>query len=317
MTPDRFESSSIRRRLPVRSERRGASTGLSTPGNVAFGGAFVLLGSAIVLVGTKIIPVDPKAVHAPYWILTVCGLVFALAGLVIWGMSWRQFVSEKRQRQMRSSRPDDLALADYAWDPRGFVPSRWGPPAKMLGVAAFLTLFLSIFNWFAFMDKGPFVLKAVVGLFDLAAIWVWCQAGVNLLRALKFGGSRVEFLKFPCPLDEPLVVRWWPPTRMTRVDQGSFTLRCVKEWHETRGSGDNRSTVLIHEEIWSGTWFLDHATMFTHLESMELRCDLPNDAVTTQLTTDQPVFWELEVKFALPGLDFKETYLIPLYDART
>ncbi len=49
---------------------------------------------------------------------------------------------------------------------------------------------------------------------------------------------------------------------------------------------------------------------------MELCCDLPDDAVTTQLTANQPVFWELEVKLALPGLDFKETYLIPVYKAR-
>lgn len=316
MTPDRFESSSIRRRLPGRTERRGSRTGLSTPGTFAFGGVFVVVGSVIVLAGTKIIHVDPKNVHGPYWMLTVVGLVFALAGVVICGMAWRQFASEKRLQQKRSCRPDDLAVADYGWDPRGFVPSRWGPPAKALGVAAFLSLFLSIFNWLAFVNNGPVASKAVVGLFDLANIWVWCVAGFKIARALKFGDSRLEFLKFPYPLDEPLVIRWWPATGIARVDQGTFTLRCVEEWQESRGQGDNQTSILIHEEIWSGVWSLDQATTFPRLESMELRCDLPADAVTTQLSADKPIFWELEVKLDLPGLDFVETYLVPLYALR-
>ena len=241
-------------------------------------------------------------------------MVFALAGLVVWGMAWRQLASEKRQEQRRFGRPDDLALADYDWNPRGFVPSRWGPPAKALGVAAFLTLFLSIFNWFAFMDGGgPVLLKAAVALFDLAAIWSWCVAGSKLLRALKFGDSRLEFLKLPYPPDEPVVLRWWPAAAIGRVDKGSFTLRCVEEWQESRGQGDNRTTVVIHEEIWSGIWFLDPARTFPRQEAIELRYELPKDAVTTQLSADKPVFWELEAKLDLPGLDFQETYLVPVY----
>ena len=315
MVPDRFESSSIRRRLPGRTDRRGVRTGLSTPGGGAFGGVFVLLGSFTVRVGTKMIAVDPKSVHAPYWVLTVVGWVFALAGLLVWGMAWRQLASEKRQEQRRFGRPGDLALADYAWDPRGFVPSRWGPPAKALGVAGFLTLFLSVFNWPAFMNDGPVPLKVAVALFDLAAAWVWCVAGWKVLRALKFGGSWLEFLKFPCPPHEPLALRWWPAAGMGRVDKGRFTLRCVEEWQESRGQGDNRTTVVIHEEIWSGTWFLDRVRSFPSRESMELRCELPKDAATTQLSTDRPVFWELEVKLDLPGLDFQEIYLVPVYAA--
>lgn len=274
----------------------------------------MLVGSAITLVGTKTIPVDPNSVHAPYWVLTVVGLVFALAGLVVWGMAWRQLASEKRQRERRSRRPDDLALADYGWDPRGFRPSRWGPPAKALCVAAFLTLFLSIFNWFAFVDGGgPVLLKAVIALFDLVAIWTWCVAGFKLLRTLKFGDSWIEFLKFPYPTDEPVILRWWPAAAISRIDKGSFTLRCMEEWLESRGQGDNRTTVVIHEEIWSGTWFLDTARTFPRQESMELRFELPKDAATTQLSADKTVFWELEVKLDLPGLDFKETYLVPVY----
>lgn len=47
---------------------------------------------------------------------------------------------------------------------------------------------------------------------------------------------------------------------------------------------------MIHEEIWSGTRFLDPARNFPRQESMELRCEPPDDAATTQLSADKPVF---------------------------
>jgi hypothetical protein len=39
----------------------------------------------------------------------------------------------------------------------------------------------------------------------------------------------------------------------------------------------------------------------------------PSDAQPTHLSTAKPTFWELEVKLDLPGLDFNETYLVPVY----
>jgi hypothetical protein len=35
--------------------------------------------------------------------------------------------------------------------------------------------------------------------------------------------------------------------------------------------------------------------------------------LSTRLSADKPLFWELEVKLKLPGLDFSETYLVPIY----
>jgi hypothetical protein len=46
---------------------------------------------------------------------------------------------------------------------------------------------------------------------------------------------------------------------------------------------------------------------------LELRFEPPADGMSTQLSADKPVFWEFEVELDLPGLDFKETYLVPVY----
>jgi hypothetical protein len=52
-------------------------------------------------------------------------------------------------------------------------------------------------------------------------------------------------------------------------------------------------------------------------DSVELRYELPADAQPTQLSADTPIFWELEVKLDLPGLDFQEIYLVPIYSPKT
>lgn len=317
MKLDRYEPSTPgRRRLAGRTERRGTQTGFTTWGAFAFGGVFVAVGTLVILVGTKVIAVDPKGVHAPYWVLTVFGAVFACGGLMVWSMAGKQYRANRRRREAAARWAGEAALIDSDWDPRGFAPPRWARAVKALAGAGFLTMFLSIFNYWAFWAGGPWMVKAIVILFDLVLLAAWWQAGVLLGRACKFGGSRIEFSVFPYRLPKPIVIRWQPATGIAHANKGSFTLRCVEEWFEHRGSGRNRSAHLVHEELWSATWHLDRPQAFRPQEEIELTYDPPADAPPTQLSADKPVFWELEVSLDLPGLDFEESYLVPVYANR-
>jgi len=309
----RYEASQSVRRLAGRTERRGAQTGFPTWGAFGFGGIFVAVGTAILLVGARVIPVDPNSVHAPWWVLTVMGVVFALAGLAVCGMGVRQYQSERRRRETQRLYPDEPARADYAWDMRGFEAPRWSRAVKGLAGVAGLSLFLSIFNYWAFVARGPWVVKAAVILFDLFLLAAWAQALILWGRAWKFGGSRIEFGSFPYRLGGPVALRWRPASGIVKARRGTFTLRCVEEWFEHRGSGKNRSAHLVQEEKWSGTWHLDQPRTFTLSEVLEFRFDPPASLPPTQLSAAKPVFWEFEVKLDLPGLDFEEIYLAPIY----
>jgi len=313
MNLDRYESSANRRRLHGRTEPRGAQTGMPTWGAIAFGGVFVAVGTGVVLMGSRVIPVDPQSVHAPWWVLTVFGTVFALAGTSVWGRAARQYRAERRRRDAIRRRPDEPALADYAWDPRGFTASRWSRAVRAIALAVFMSLFLSIFNYWAFARNGPWMVKFVTILFDLMLLAVWVGALTVLGRTLKFSGSRLEFARFPYRLDQPVLVRWHPASGIVTARNGTFTLRCVEEWFETRGHGKNRSQRLVQEETWNGTWHLEQSKIFARGEIMELTYELPADAPSTQLHAAKPVFYEFEVKLDLPGLDFEETYLVPIY----
>jgi hypothetical protein len=318
MKPDRYETSPAgRRQLSGLIEKRGSQMGMASWIGFIVGGAFVAVGVYVLLVGTKTLSVDPGSLHAPYWVLTVTGALFALGGLMIWGMAWTQLAANRQRLQAARRYPDEPALADYRWHPDGFEVSEWTGAAKAFTRALGLTVFLSIFNWWAFWGAGPWMVKTIVILFDCVGLALWWQAARQLGRAFKFGHSRMVFTRFPLRLSEPVIVRWQPSKGVTHVNKGAFTLRCVEERMETSRIGSSRRTYLVHEEIWSARWVLDQPRKLQVKEAVELRYDLPADARPTQLRSACPVYWEIEVKLDLPGLGFQESYLVPIYGPGT
>jgi hypothetical protein len=302
-----------RRRLTGDVEQRSSRSGFSTPVAFVFGLVFVVAGICIGLIGSRQIEVPESSVHAPLWILTVLGASQAVAGAMVWAMAWRQYAADRRRLVAASRHPDEPALADYPWDPTGFEVPRWHGVARFVGGAAFFTLFLSIFNYWAFVIDSPWVVKLVTALFDVVTLAIWGQASLHVGRALKFHGTRITYDRFPYRRSAPVVVHWRPAPGIRTARRGSFTLRCVEEWFETSGSGNNRSRWLVHDQLWAETLGFDDAHDFDPAEDVALSFDLPADARATSFTGDRPLFWELEVKLDLPGLDFVETYLVPVY----
>ncbi|HUR45907.1 MAG TPA: hypothetical protein VMZ27_08555 [Candidatus Saccharimonadales bacterium] len=313
MKPQRYEASPGRLRLNGMAERRGSRAAFSGLGAFLFGTPFVGAGTFIILVGTKTVSVNPRTVHAPYWILTAIGTMFALAGLLIWGTGWKSWRAQVRSQQLFKSRSTHPAFADYPWNPRGFESERWKRSVTAVGVALLLTLFLSGFNYWAFADHGPWPVKIIVGLFDLLGIAAWWRALLLMGRALKFGGSQIAFTSFPYHIGKPVVVHWLPASGIAKPRSGTFTLRCVEEFYETTGTGENRSQTLVHEQRWKGTWFLEQPDAIRPGTKIDLQYEPPEDLPETQLSAARPIFWEFEVKLDLPGLDFVETYLVPIY----
>jgi hypothetical protein len=314
MTPDRYEAYSNRRQeLSGIIQKRGTKLSVSPWAAFVFGGLFVAVGTPIILVGAKVLEINSASVHAPYWVLTVAGATFVMGGFMPWGSAWKQAATHRQCLEASRRYPNEPALVDYPWHPDGFEVSEWPGVAKSFALAIGLTVFLSIFNWWAFAANGPRMVKGVVTVFDLIAAGTWWLAARQLGRAFKFGHSRIEFPSFPCRLPGTVIVRWHPFGGINHVNKGTFTLRCVEERMETRGVGNNQRVVLVHEQIGSTQGFFEQPRHFQLQEKVELRYELPSDAQPTRLAADKPIFWELEVKLDLPGLDFNEIYLVPVY----
>ena len=313
MALSNYEESSTPERLSGNVTRLGSRWGMSTLGMVLFGLPFLGAGAGVMLVGIKKIEVDPATVHAPYWVLTIFGAVFFLAGLLMWVIAWRQFIENRRRAKALALHLTEPALLDRNWDVRGFTPSRWTKVFGHLAGLAGLALFLSIFNWWAFLADGPWLVKVIVGVFDLVLVAGLVQVAMLIGRTLKFGPSGVDYVRFPYRVGESVVVRWLVPARVNQVNGGKITLRCVEEWHETRGRGKNHSTVFIQEVKWRGTWHVEPLSELPVGKLVELGFATPPDALSTCFDTDRPVFWELKIELNLPGLDFVETYVLPVY----
>jgi hypothetical protein len=311
---DRFHADTEVKRLKGRTERRGAATGLPTWGAFLFGTVFVLAGTGIVLVGTRVFEVDPEGVHAPYWVITAMGVCFALAGLVLWGMTLRQYRAQRYHQAMLAAHPGNIALLDRPWDRSGERTPRFARAWRTVASAAGLSLFLAPFNWWAFLsDDSNWLVIGVTSLFDLVALFVWWEGLRLTLQGLRFGGARLEYRAFPYSREGRITLRWWPPRGLTSANKGQLTLRVVREWYEQHGSGKQRTVELVHEQQWAGTWSLAQVHDFQPERPVELTFDLPPGLPPSALSAERPVFWEFEVVMDIPGVDFEATYLVPVY----
>lgn len=310
-----YTVSNVRTRLTGQLWPRGSQSGLPTWGTFLFGLPFLGMGTWIALIGLEVVHVKPSSIHAPLWVLTVAGLSFFLGGVWMWTMGCKQLRANLRRKRVISHDSSDVARADYAWDEKGYMPPRWSTPIKMAAIGLAVTAFLSMFNWWAFILGGPVFVKVIVGLFDVFLIMFWCQNVIAFLRAMKFGNSQIEFTQFPFHLGEPVLLRWFTPSGINRAESGTFKLRCVEQWYERSGGDQNSSAQLIQEELWSSTASLTSPQDVPPGKIIELRFDPPGSALPTCMNAKntKPVFWELVVAFKERGLDFNQTYLVPIY----
>lgn len=304
------------RRLPNPTQARGYQSGFSPLGGTVFGGAFVAAGTLMILVGLRIIEAGGR-LHVPHWVMIPLGAVFALAGLFVWGQTWRhQLVEHRRERIMRRH-PDEPALADHDWDPTGSRSALRSQALRATLIAIFFTLFLTPMNYLVFRDhQAPWFARAGLVFFDFVTVYLIGAMIVSWSRVIKFGQAVLRFANFPLRTNEPVRLTWVAPAGCSGAATGGFTLRSIAEWHETTGAGKSRNRRLVHEQRWSGSWRLESPVMLTPGMTCELECTLPADARGTALHAERPQFWQLDVELQLPGLDFKDTYLVPIYGPR-
>ena len=126
---------------------------------------------------------------------------------------------------------------------------------------------------------------------------------------MRFERSQIEFARFPFRLSEPVLIRWHAGG-IRRINRGTFTLRRIEEAGVDQNQGDERYS---QEEIWSSVGIVKRLEDLGPGGSIELIYILPPEALGTQINSYEPRFWELEVKLDLPGLNFRNSYLVPIY----
>ena len=269
---------------------------------VAIGGFFALAGFGVLRL--------PARANAPLWVIGGIGIAFALAGLMLMGHSVRGLWYRRRVRQIRRRHPHQPWLYDYPWEPAGIrdvAGRRW---LNALLAVLLLAAFLTPFNWWAFLSRdGMIVVQIFTGLFDLILLLAFCTLAYRLLQHAKYGGSYLVFDHFPFVPGEPIKLTFSP----NRFERLSATLRYVEERFESRGYGRHRRISHHSYQHHQQTQMLE-ADPGQH--ALTIAFDLPeNPAWVTRLTANPSIcYWELVVASEQPGIDFRTTFPLPVYD---
>lgn len=291
--------------------------GLALKGGCAilFGLPFVAMGGSIILASSGVLPVEDSSFLASRLLVGAIGGLFFLAGLVVTGSGVAGQLRVARMRRRQRERPWEPWYWDHPWDTRasrvGTVGKTVADVAGMVAVSVFVTPFCIFF----------FPVGLIFGL--LAAVG-WGFVVYRWMQRLKYGGSELQFSRFPYFLGDELDLLLSGSARLRGYTKLKLTLRCVEEKFERRGKSNSVVAYALYEdeqeyaagEIDLGPGPPARLLSFTAEESSPLRLTfrLPSRPdLTTSLSADEPRYWELEVKAEIPGIDYRAVLLIPVF----
>ena len=280
---------------------------------LAFGGLFTVMGLPIIGIGMGIISYSESEVHAPLWVIGICGGLFSSAGiwLMLHGaMGLRRLWNVSHgKRQL----PNSPWLWDYDWRAQGTSDHALKNVLRgALGLPVF-GIFLAPFNWLAFFSKySSLIWQGMVGLLDviiILAVGGWFFE--KLRQYLKFGNSHIGFNNFPFFLGDTmsLTIKKVPDN----IGSLQLVLRCIEEIYETQRTGEDRKSVVVCYQIYIDSKTIDVGE-FQPGRDYHLSWDLPDNKALSSTPSERPAtFWELEVNSNSPEVKYQSRFLLPVY----
>lgn len=286
--------------------------------SILFSLPFMGAGVFIFLLAIGIIPAKPSDFHASRGSIAAIGCFFFLAGfsfLVHGLLSLRQRV---RIKGLQSKYGGDIWYADYHWDPRGVKGDSLSKVISMFFSGLGITLVTLLFTWLAFVEIKLLFFKIVIGIFDFFLLLLWGNWIYLVGRFLKYGISSLEFHQFPYFLGEKVDVTLKATKKIKGLKEMTAILRCIEERYETRGSGENAKSVVVSYQIYADRLALNDVKQYEFMTlSLPISFNLPEGQEYETALRNRPAkYWELEIKAQTPGIDYKTSFLLPVYAKR-
>ncbi|NIS88089.1 MAG: hypothetical protein GWN88_24995 [Nitrospinaceae bacterium] len=176
------------------------------------------------------------------------------------------------------------------------------------------TGFLVPFNWFAFYSPESVLLaQLVVGVLDLAVVGGAVQGVYKGIQYFKYGRSRLLFQSFPFFLGSSLAVTLEGLPPREKLERLSLNVRFIEEKYVTRGRYGNRDARVECYEVYADSRELAADALPRH-GRLNLEWNLPDDpSLLSNLSSRPARFWELEVEAEIPGVNFHDRFLLPVY----
>ena len=275
--------------------------------SVGFGSLFVVVGATLAVLA--VLDRLEMSNGVPRWLGWLFGVLFAIAGMsfVVHGILGVR--TQRRVQRLRETHVREPWVWDHPWDERGSRDDSSRRIARAVWFTGFLALFLVPFNWVGFFSPERPVIFALVALvMDCVLVGCAWRAAYLIGQRAKYGPAMLRFRRFPCRPGGEVELHMARPARLVGIEAPVALLRCVQERYETRGSGRDRSQVVVAYELWS-----DRQPAEFKWGEFVWRFMVPDGVPGTALSELPPRYWELEVKVETSGVDFAGVFLVPVY----
>ena len=281
---------------------------------VLFGVPFA--GAGLAIIGLSAMGRMTPSGSAPVWLLMVSGVLFASVGLWIIVHGARGIGARSRAAARREASPREPWAWDHPWSPFGSPDDSGRTIGRVIGFTIFSLLLLAPFNWVSFFSgEERIAFKMLTGAFDLMIVGTGAWAVYLIARRRKYGVGMLRFRRFPFLTGGEVEVTLLRSGPLAQLESLEATLRCVQERYETQRRGGKSESRVVCYEVWSEVRRSDagDGRRSTGRE-FTWRFLVPESVPGTSLSERPPRYWELEVKAEMPGVDYRATFLVPVYE---
>jgi hypothetical protein len=287
-------------------------------GAVPIGATVFLAGALLVLAALDVIHADDASFNGSRDVAVMVGSVMAVIGALVTAGGLRGRTRWHRLETARARAPFAPWEYDRPWRRTGERRTGWEPVVKTAGALALVELFLVPFHFVVFGgDEAPLIVKAVIVLFDVVVTLGLVYVLKRALEALRYGATHLCFERFPYPPGARLRVGFGFDRAAPRFDRLTATLRAIEAETQSSGSGEDQTVrTVLYALFEQERVYVEPSAMPGPGRDVWLEFDVPRDAPGTRLDVTVPIYWELQIRGAAPGVDFEGTYLVPVYSIR-
>jgi len=297
---------------------RRTASGSST---LTFSLPFIAIGVWFLLAFFGALPV-PVMDHGPIsnFGLLYGGSIFGAVGFFTFYRAVSSIIIRRRAKKVLERYFDKPWLADHPWRREGVedsASSRWKKTA-MFSIFWFVMLYP--FYKFIFIPAGGISFLLVkLTIFISVGFIITGIALYQYAQYKKFGVGRIAFLDFPFFIGNKVRVLFYNE----KVPRCEATLRYVMEKMEINSNipGSSRGGASpVCYEIYSEKKTFNRVSLGM---GAEMIFDLPEDKTMVNQLIANPIgkplikYWELLIESKMPGIDYKTTFLIPVYGKKT